>query len=178
MLNNVCLGLLLLATIPCCCDAASVVIVNHGTNIVEVSSPEIHSITPGDSVTIQVGNEITSFGPNAVVELASPKHSAQLADGTQRYAVLFVDQEGKVTLHDTNDMQVALSDAAHRCVDPVDAARESKLPSACIAEHAFGGLPESLARAAFVHLWNTLEYWKLCNLQACPSGLLLLTSRV
>jgi hypothetical protein len=133
-----------------------------------VVKPGVQTIPPNDSATFQVGTDPTSFG-DASVELFMPQRFVKaLPTGTQRYSVVVVDKDGNVALHDTNDLQVEFSRAAHLCVT-AEQKKDSKsaLPVdealACVSGLAFGGLPLVEGKTAFRHLWADFDYWRLCN---------------
>jgi len=78
----------------------------------------------------------------------------RLAEGTAgKHTGLVVDDETVATV-DTNDLQVALAEAAEGCAWD---------DFACVASGLYGSVPEDFARRTFTDVWLTWKYWSLCN---------------
>jgi len=149
-----------IATVGILCEVlegATIVVLNRRGNSVELTHPESVTLRPGAAHVGRIGDGVTSFGAGGRVTLevsGTDSHSLALPEGLQRYAVVVANSSG-VTLHDTNDLQVELALAAHRCPD-ADFME-------CLAGHAFGGMPVVVVTEAFRELWHGKAYWELCN---------------
>ena len=142
--------------------AATLVVVNRLPQAINVLEPRKSLLEAGKVFTVRGLGDETSFSGKQV-KLDSG-FAAALPQGTQRYAILLVNSadRGGAQMHDTNDLQVALSSAAHACSD---AGGEAGVTAACLAQHTFGGgLDGDFVRQAFQTLWNGgYKYWHLCN---------------
>ena len=125
--------------------AATLVVVNRLPQAINVLEPRKSLLEAGKVFTVRGLGDETSFSGKQV-KLDSG-FAAALPQGTQRYAILLVNSvdRGGAQMHDTNDLQVALSSAAHACSD---AGGEAGVTAACLA---LGASVMSLAAPAHTY---------------------------
>jgi hypothetical protein len=131
------------------------------------------SIAAGEHAVVSLGGQV-DFGSGGKVVLTEPSFVEDLPKGTHRYAVLVAAADG-VVLHDTNDLQVELSNAAHKCVEednsPARFQGDLAKTYECMSANTFQGLPRKLMQQAFSALWSHIDYWRLCNALEPAKGL-------
>lgn len=115
----------------------------------EISDPKA-SVAPGQTVEMQLTDGHGSLA------LESPKATVALPLAS-KYAVVVVAEDGAVAAHDTNDLQVELSRAAHGC------GPEGAEWLSCMARNTFGGMSEDFVGRAFLDQWQSFDFWHLCN---------------
>jgi prolyl 4-hydroxylase len=143
-------------------NGAKLIVLNQLSSTIQLTLPEQRSIAAGEHAEVIIGAEHHPDFGGAKVALTEPQYADDLPKGTHRYAVLAVAADG-FTLHDTNDLQVELSAAAHKCKLHLAADKNMQESYSCMSANTFNGLPVNLLQAAFGALWSSKEYWHLCN---------------
>lgn len=125
-------------------------VANHGSAVVKVQRPKTKTIEPG---------KFWGGTFSGSLQLSAPSFSELVPDG--RYWVVSVDAAGGASAHDTNDLQMELSAAAQACFEEREAGVSQW--EACLGKKSFGGLPKKFVSEAFKALWESYDYWRLCE---------------
>jgi len=144
-------------------DASSVslVVVNDANFDVNIVRPFLQSIPSGARLqhTLGAGSytsleaAASSWTSNQVIQLPPP------LGGT--LSVVRIDSNGSLAAFDTNDLQLEMSRAAHDCHN--QGLRFGPFQE-CIADHSYSGLPREFSSRAWKQLWQTDDFWQLCEI--------------
>ena len=153
-------------------NAAQLVIINHFSKDVQLTSPQSRTISAGTTSDVISGlggndanfDELINEGTN--IEISEPmNYKTDFPGGTQLYAIIVVNENGDVSMHDTNDLQVDISNTLlEKCDDDASKSNLDSTITKCLSTELYGGgLAESFIQKPFQSLWQSLHYWRLCN---------------
>lgn len=154
-----------------CAEAAELLVLNRGSEALEMGGKlEGKKILPGGHWMTKKSQK--TFGDGKNIKFTRPVTSVKLPN--DKFAVVVFGPDGEThTIHDANDLQIEISNAAEAC----QSQKSTEVWSSCIAENTFGGVPNKFAESAFNSLWSSYDFWHLCNVHAPDPALRHITSK-